>query len=97
MTRDTKGFDLLEQEILQAKAEALGRAGEKLRRAVQTYREAQATLASDESAQAQLAQRWAEVIRAREVLIVLREGIGLRQHDSVDREYGIERGNGDRA
>jgi hypothetical protein len=94
VTRDSKGFDLLEQEILQAKAEALGRAGEKLERAVQAYLDAKATLGDDESARTKLAQSWDAVMRAREVLIVLREGIGLRRHDSVDSEYGIARANG---
>ena len=93
MTRDSKGFDLLEQEILQAKAEALGRAGEKLARAVQAYLSLKATLGDDESARTKLAQSWDEVMRSREVLIVLREGIGLRRHDSVDSEYGIARAN----
>ncbi|HET9934256.1 MAG TPA: hypothetical protein VFQ35_26320 [Polyangiaceae bacterium] len=89
MAHESKGFELLEQEILQAKAEALGRAGEKLRRAVGAYREAQATLDETPSARSELERRWQEVMRAREVLIVLREGIGLRQHDSVDAEYAI--------
>ena len=85
MTRDGIGFELLEQEILKAKAEALGRAGEKLRRALEVYAVAKQTEPEPE----QLERAWNQVLQARETLVVLREGIGLRRHDSIDEEYGI--------
>jgi hypothetical protein len=84
-------LDRLEQEILQAKAEALGRAGAKLRQAVRRYQQlkAEAPAEPDELERARLEDSWKGVIAAREVLIVLREGVGLRSHDVVDVEYDI--------
>ncbi|MFZ5897008.1 MAG: hypothetical protein ACOY0T_38475 [Myxococcota bacterium] len=91
MSRESNAFDVLEQEILKAKAEALGRAGEKLRKAVDTYERVKASLPldADELQRAHCARAWEDVLRAREVLVVLREGIGLRRHDSIDTEFGI--------
>jgi hypothetical protein len=62
-----------------------------LRRALSSYRLEKATLPAEPAPEDErrLAAAWDAVLAAREVLIVLREGIGLRQHDSIDEQYGI--------
>ena len=82
---------MLEEEILRAKAEALGRAGAKLREAVRRYQQlkAEAPAELDDAQRVRLDEAWKSVLGAREVLVVLREGVGLRSHDVIDTEYDI--------
>jgi len=81
-----KSVELSEQEILKAKAEALGRAGEKLQRAAERYRRLKSAPGATSP---QLAAALDDIVQAREVLIVLREGIGLYRHEIIDEQYDL--------
>jgi hypothetical protein len=81
----SKAQSALEVELRRAMAEALGRAGERLERAIDRYRAVRSAPSEDDASRDQrLAAARAEMLTAREWLIVQREAIGLRRHDAVD-------------
>jgi hypothetical protein len=86
-----------EQEIRQAKAEALGRVGERLDAALarlaewdrhleQLSAEAGPEVARETAARDRLRD---EAVRLRHALVIQREAIGLRRHDPVEERYPI--------
>lgn len=75
------GLDLLGHEILEEKAAALGKAGEKARRALAALRQHD----RDESREA-LLKAAADAVHA---YFIQRELCGLRRHEAVIREYRI--------
>ena len=85
----------VETEIVREKAETLGRAGERLERALADVREAARRLeaAAGEAREivAALARAYDEVfsraLAARQTLLIQREAIGLRNHRIVDQEF----------
>jgi hypothetical protein len=80
-----KAQSALEVELRRAMAEALGRAGERLEQAIERYRAAKsAPPEAGASREQRLAAARAEMFTAREWLIVQREAIGLRRHETVD-------------
>jgi hypothetical protein len=85
------GFTQLELELRKAMAEALGRAGERLERAIREYRAVEGELngANDDVARARLGEARSQVLKAHEWLIIQREAIGLRRHDVVDEHYAL--------
>ncbi|HLV68733.1 MAG TPA: hypothetical protein VKY73_23105 [Polyangiaceae bacterium] len=81
----------LEQEILKEIAEALGRSGERLERAIAEYRTlaAEAGAEPDAGQKARLDAGRIEIRRAREALIIQREALGVRTHEVIDRHYPL--------
>ncbi|MFO7181474.1 MAG: hypothetical protein DIU78_022410 [Pseudomonadota bacterium] len=81
----------LEQEILKEIAEALGRSGERLERAIASYCAiaAEAGADPDPVQRRRLDAERREIRRAREALIIQREALGARTHDAVDRHYPL--------
>lgn len=76
------GFDLLGHEILQEKASALGRAGERARDRLARLAELEAGAASRPAA-------LKEAAAAVHAYFIQRELCGLRRHHDVIREYRI--------
>lgn len=76
---------------MRARAESLGRAGRQLERCAAQYHALKAELGQvpSEEERRRLAAAWELVLRAREVLIVLREANGIHRHEAVDAEYGL--------
>ena len=80
----------LELEILKEMAEALGRSGERLERAIGRYRElALEPLLSEEERRERLAAQAKEILKAREWLMIQREALGLRDHAMLDSHYPL--------
>jgi hypothetical protein len=80
----------LELEILKEMAEGLGRAGERLERAIAGYRELVEQGAGHRpELRAELAAQQEKVLRAREWLVIQREALGMRNHDAVDVHYPL--------
>jgi hypothetical protein len=92
MTR-REGLERLEREIVQEKAAALGRAGERLESALATARAlGEALDVEQEPARRAALLREYETTRrqaatARLMLLIQREAIGLRHHRDVDRQF----------
>jgi hypothetical protein len=88
-----EGIERLEREIVQEKAAALGRAGERLEAALITARSLAATLDDerDPARRAALLEEYEAARRqaaaARLMLLIQREAIGLRHHRDVDRQF----------
>jgi hypothetical protein len=84
------GFERLEAELMQARAEALGRAGRRLEQCLARYRGFKSTLGAEPNAadREHIAELWNAVLRARDGLIIVREANGIHRHDAVDRVYG---------
>ncbi|HEU5322948.1 MAG TPA: hypothetical protein VFX28_19240 [Methylomirabilota bacterium] len=93
MTRSGEGFRRLEQELAQEKAAALGRAGERLERALQEAAAAARALAAatEPTVRARLAAEYdrarARAQQARLALVIQREAVGLRQHRVLDQQF----------
>ena len=88
-----EAFRRLEGEIVGEKAAALGRAGERLERALDEARDVAARLkeAVGEAERSRLAQDYAaarrRALEARLALLIQREALGLRRHTAVDQEF----------
>lgn len=91
MTRG--GYERVEREIVQEKAAALGRAGERLEAALAAARALGDALdAARDPARRETLRREYETARrqaaaARQMLLIQREAIGLRHHRDVDRQF----------
>ncbi len=91
MTRE--GYERVEREIVQEKAAALGRAGERLEAALAAARALGDALdAARDPARRETPRREYETARrqaaaARQMLLIQREAIGLRHHRDVDRQF----------
>jgi hypothetical protein len=91
MTRE--GYERVEREIVQEKAAALGRAGERLEAALAAARALGDALdAARDPARRETLRREYETARrqaaaARQMLLIQREAIGLRHHRDVDRQF----------
>lgn len=90
--RGADALQAIEAEIRREKAEALGRAGERLEDALNALESARASFAEIE-AREQLAARLA-VCRdlahlAYQYLIIQREAVGVRSHLDVERSYRV--------
>ena len=93
----------IEQEIRQAKAEALGRAGERLETVLARLAAADRDLdrlateaGPDPALRGQILRHIVardrlrdEAVRLRQALVIQREAIGLRRHGSVEERYPI--------
>jgi hypothetical protein len=92
MTR-REGLERLEREIVQEKAAALGRAGERLESALASARALGEALDTEQEPgrRAALLREYETVRRqaatARLMLLIQREAIGLRHHRDVDRQF----------
>jgi hypothetical protein len=92
MTR-REGLERLEREIVQEKAAALGRAGERLESALASVRAlGEALDVEPEPVRRAALLREYETARrqaatARLMLLIQREAIGLRHHRDVDRQF----------
>jgi hypothetical protein len=92
MTR-REGLERLEREIVQEKAAALGRAGERLESALASARALGEALDTEQEPvrRAALLREYETARRqaatARLMLLVQREAIGLRHHRDVDRQF----------
>lgn len=88
-----EGLERVEREILGEKAAALGQAGERLEQALAelTCLAAALDAASEPAARQQLAADYEEAraraARARLMLLIQREAVGLRHHRIVDQQY----------
>ena len=91
--RRGEGLRRLEKEIAGEKAVALGRAGERLERALHEARDAAdrlrtATGSEDRERFAQdYAAARARALEARLALLIQREALGLRRHATVDQQF----------
>jgi hypothetical protein len=91
--RRREGLERLDKEIVQEKAAALGRAGERLEAALASARATGEALdAERDPTQRAALPREYEVARrrvasARLMLVIQREAIGLRHHRDVDRQF----------
>ena len=91
--RRRESFERLEREIVAEKAAALGRAGERLDRAIADVHDIAAAMrhAEDLEALARLGGEYAaargQAQRARLALLIQREALGLRHHAVVDQEF----------
>lgn len=88
-----EGLERLDREIVQEKAAALGRAGERLEAALAAVHTAAEALDAepDPARRASLLREY-EVARrraagARLMLVIQREAVGLRHHRDVDRQF----------
>jgi hypothetical protein len=88
-----EGMRRLEREIAGEKAAALGRAGERLERALLEAHTVAARLrvAEDAAARTRLADDYAaarrRALEARMALLIQREALGLRRHTTVDQQF----------
>lgn len=93
MTRPTRSQPTIDAEIIREKAEALGRAGERLERALaETSDLARRLDAAKDSADyrrllAEYRAARTRAVEARMFLVIQREAIGLRQHRMVDQQF----------
>jgi hypothetical protein len=90
--RTASPLDLIDSEIIQEQASALGRLGRGLEAALAALREFAAALAPPPSAPPQRTQRAALVAQAGHALwmfVVQRESCGLRDSRSVMRDYVV--------
>jgi hypothetical protein len=91
--RRREGLERLDKEIVQEKAAALGRAGERLEAALASARATGEALDAERDPTQRVALlREYEVARrrvasARLMLVIQREAIGLRHHRDVDRQF----------
>jgi hypothetical protein len=90
-----RSIEAVESEIQRERAEALGRAGERLEEALSVLRALRQQLegvAGDSRVRADgnkvRYRTWhARALQLRHYLIIQREAIGLRRHEDVDRHY----------
>jgi hypothetical protein len=88
-----EGFERLEREIVQERAAALGRAGERLEAALAAVQALGASLDDERDAvrraallaEYEAARRHAASVRL--MLLIQREANGLRNHRDVDRQF----------
>ncbi len=91
--RRSEGIERIEREIAREKAAALGRAGERLERAMAETDAIAAAVrgASDPETEARLRRAYADARRraleARLALLIQREALGLRRHAVVDQQF----------
>lgn len=91
--RSREGLERLEKEIVAEKAAALGRAGERLERALAEAHDlgAAARRAADPETRARALREYAtaraRAQRARMALVIQREALGLRHHAVVDQQF----------
>ena len=92
-SRRRENFERLEREIVGEKAAALGRAGERLERAIAEVHEIGAAVrgAGDAEARERLGRDYLDARRraqrARLALLIQREALGLRHHAVVDQQF----------
>ena len=92
-SRRRENFERLEREIVGEKAAALGRAGERLERAIAEVHAIGAAVrsAADPEARDRLGRDYAaargRAQRARLALLIQREALGLRHHAVVDQQF----------
>ena len=91
-TRRGEGVRQVEREIVGEKAAALGRAGERLERAlVEARAAAERVRAADETERPRAADAYAaarkRALEARLALLIQREALGLRRHTTVDQQF----------
>ena len=88
-----EGIRRIEREIVGEKAAALGRAGERLERALTEARLAAARLRDPEGVAERrrlagdYAAARARALEARLALLIQREALGLRRHATVDQQF----------
>lgn len=93
MTPRGQGLRRVEAEIVAEKAATLGRAGERLERALLEVHAlaARHAAAGSDAERAQLAAAYeaarARAAAARLTLVIQREAVGLRHHRDVDRQF----------
>jgi hypothetical protein len=90
--RIRRGVDLLNYEIVQGKASALGRLGRGLEAALKELREFDAAHAHSGASYGEQQARRALVTAASDalwMLVVQREVCGLRENRSLMRDYGV--------
>jgi hypothetical protein len=91
-TRTASPLDLIDSEIIQEQASALGRLGRGLEAALAALRAFDATLGSPDAARTQRTERAALVAQAGHALwmfVVQREACGLRDSRAVMRDYQV--------
>ncbi len=85
MARRQDALDALEYDFLAERAASLGRAGEKMERALNRLAESDAEAAEGGE------RRLKEAVDAVYAYFIQRELCGLRRHDDIIRQYGIPR------
>jgi hypothetical protein len=90
-TRSASPFDLIDTEIIQEQASALGRLGRGLEAALAALRAFDAALASapSDAARTQRATLVAQAGHALWMFVVQRESCGMRDSRAVMRDYGV--------
>jgi hypothetical protein len=88
-TRTASPLDLIDSEIIQEQASALGRLGRGLEAALAALREFDAAHAAPEAARTQRAMLIAQAGHALWMFVVQRESCGLRDSRAVMRDYQV--------
>jgi Family of unknown function (DUF6665) len=90
-SRTASPLDLIDSEIIQEQASALGRLGRGLEAALAALREFDAALASppSDAARTQRAALVGQAGHALWIFVVQRESCGLRDNRTVMRDYGV--------